>query len=83
LDEMKMSETERKAYQKYLKRLRDIASEQHTKMADAEEMIRESINKGRKESQLEIAKSMKEKGFDNQTIQELTGLSKQELEELK
>ncbi len=82
LDEMKMSETERKAYQKYLKRLRDIASEQHTKMADAEEMIRESINKGRKESQLEIAKSMKEDGFSIEVIVKYTGLTKEEIEKL-
>lgn len=37
LDQIKMSEAERREYQFYLKRLRDIASEQHTKMADAED----------------------------------------------
>ena len=42
LDEMKMSDEERVAYQKYLKQLRDIASEQHTKIADAEELIKET-----------------------------------------
>lgn len=35
LDKMKLSEAEHQAYKAYLKRLRDIASEQHTKMADA------------------------------------------------
>jgi predicted transposase/invertase (TIGR01784 family) len=39
LDEMKLSEKERKEYNAYLKKLRDIASEQHTKMADAQDLI--------------------------------------------
>ncbi len=39
LDEMKLSDKERKEYNAYLKRLRDIASEQHTKMADAQDLI--------------------------------------------
>ena len=78
LDEMKMSETERKAYQKYLKRLRDIASEQHTKMADAEEIIRESVKKGK----TEVAKSMKEDGFSIEVIVKHTGLTKEEIEKL-
>ena len=39
LDEMKLSEEEKKEYRRYLKRLREIASEQHTKMADAEALI--------------------------------------------
>ncbi len=39
LDEMKLSEKERIAYQKYLDRLREIASENHTKGADAQKLI--------------------------------------------
>ena len=42
LDEMKLSEEDRMAYKRYLKSLRDIASEQHTKMADAKELIQET-----------------------------------------
>jgi hypothetical protein len=42
---MKLSVKERKEYNAYLKRLRDIASEQHTKMADAQDLINEAINK--------------------------------------
>jgi len=38
-----------KAYKRYLKNLRDIASEQHTKMADAQDLINKGINKGREE----------------------------------
>ena len=39
LDKMKLSEKDRKEYNFYLKRLRDIASEQHTKMADAQDLL--------------------------------------------
>lgn len=47
LDEMNLTEEERIAYKIYLKRLRDIASEQHTKMVDAKILIDESIVKGK------------------------------------
>ena len=39
LDEMNLSDEEKSAYKAYLKRLRDIASEQHTKMVDANKLI--------------------------------------------
>lgn len=74
LDELKMSEKERAAYQRYLKTLRDIASEQHTKMADAEEMIKNRI--------LEIAKSMKKDNLPVELISKHTGFSKEEIESL-
>jgi predicted transposase/invertase (TIGR01784 family) len=38
---------------------------------------------GKREREVEIAKKMKEKGFDIQTIQELTGLSQEDIEKLK
>ena len=56
LEEMQINEEEAMAYKRYLKRLRDIASEQHTKMADAEDLIKarqkglqEGIEKGLQE----------------------------------
>ncbi|BDS12521.1 Rpn family recombination-promoting nuclease/putative transposase [Aureispira anguillae] len=53
LDEMKLSDQDRREYNYFLKRLRDIASEQHTKMADAEDLLKkgrkEGLEKGRKE----------------------------------
>lgn len=45
LNEMKLSEKERIAYQKYLDRLRDIASENHTKGADARKLIEQEIER--------------------------------------
>ena len=40
LDEMKLKEKDAKDYKRYLKQLRDVASEQHTKMADARDLIK-------------------------------------------
>lgn len=59
LDEMKLNEKEA-GYKKYLKELRDIASEQHTKMADAQDLIR----KGK----IEVAQNLKLMGLTNSDI---------------
>ncbi|MEM6964716.1 MAG: Rpn family recombination-promoting nuclease/putative transposase [Bacteroidota bacterium] len=53
LDEINLSEEEKVAYQGYLNRLRDIASEQHTKMEDAKKLLEEfdkGVEKGKKEA---------------------------------
>lgn len=41
LDEINLSDEEKAAYKRYLKKLRDIASEQHTKMEDAKKLLEE------------------------------------------
>ncbi|HRD79765.1 MAG TPA: Rpn family recombination-promoting nuclease/putative transposase [Saprospiraceae bacterium] len=64
LDEMKLNEKEAKDYKKYLKELRDIASEQHTKMADA----RELINKGREEEKIEAVIGLNRIGLEEEKI---------------
>lgn len=46
LDVLKLSEKEKAEYKRYLKRLRDIASEQHTKMADADDLIKKGRAEG-------------------------------------
>lgn len=46
LDEMKLDEKDAKAYKRYLKNLRDIASEQYTKMIDAEDLIKKANQEG-------------------------------------
>lgn len=75
LDEMQLSESDRKIYQKYLKSLREIASEQHTKMADAEEQLL-IVTKKR---DIEIATKMKSGGESIHRIKEYTGLSEDEI----
>jgi predicted transposase/invertase (TIGR01784 family) len=59
LDQMKLNEKDAKAYKKYLKNLRDIASEQHTLMADAQELIK----KGRDEKETEAVIGLFEIGL--------------------
>lgn len=64
LDEMKLNEKEAKDYKKYLKELRDIASEQHTKMADAQDLI----NKGKEDKEIEVILEMHKDGVPIDTI---------------
>jgi predicted transposase/invertase (TIGR01784 family) len=74
LDEMNLNEKETKEYRKYLKGLRDIASTQHTKMADAQDLIR----KGKRE----VAQNLKQMGFSKSDIKKATGLSDEDIENL-
>ena len=83
LDELKMTEGERQAYKAYLKKLHDIASEQHTKMADMEDEIKKAEKKAEVRKLLEVAKNMIIEGFDNQTISKLTKLPLDEVEALR
>ena len=78
LDEMQLSESDRKIYHKYLKSLREIASEQHTKIADAEEQILIATKK----RDIEIATKMKSGGESIDRIREYTGLSEDEIRRL-
>lgn len=64
LDEMKLNESDAKDYKRYLKDLRDMASEQHTKMADAQELI----NKGRTEKEIEAVLGLVEIGLSLEQI---------------
>jgi predicted transposase/invertase (TIGR01784 family) len=74
LDEMNLNEKEAKDYKKFLKELRDIASAQHTKMADAQDLIR----KGK----IEVAQNLKLMGFSNSDIKKATGLFDEDVDKL-
>jgi predicted transposase/invertase (TIGR01784 family) len=82
LDEIKMSETERKAYQRYLKSLRDIASQQHTLMVDAQEWMKKGEEVGMEKKGIEIARNLKQIGLAISDIAKVTGLSEEEIEKL-
>jgi predicted transposase/invertase (TIGR01784 family) len=71
LDEMKLNEKDAKEYKRYLKGLRDIASEQHTKMADAQDLIK----KGEENKEIEIVTRLNSKGLSPEEISDLTGLA--------
>ncbi|MEM9885357.1 MAG: Rpn family recombination-promoting nuclease/putative transposase [Bacteroidota bacterium] len=61
LDEINLTDEEKADYKYYLKRLRDIASEQHTKMEDAKKLMEESMEKGLKKGLKEgLEKGLKE-----------------------
>ncbi len=64
LDEMNLTEEERVAYIAYLKNLRNISSEQHTKMADAKVLI----DKGRDGREKEAVIGFYENGIPIFTI---------------
>lgn len=52
LDKMNLNPEEQLEYQYYLKRLRDEASEQHTKIADAQDLIKQGELKAKEEAVL-------------------------------
>ena len=95
LAEMKMSASERRAYESFNKRLRDIASANFTKEADIyfarkegrEEGIEigreEGIEKGMKKREKEIALNLIKAGLDNETISKATGLTTEQIETLR
>jgi predicted transposase/invertase (TIGR01784 family) len=70
LDEMKLNEKDAKEYKRYLKGLRDIASDQHTKMADAQDLI----NKGKETERVETILRLSKKGKSNAEISDLLDL---------
>ena len=78
LDEMKLNETEAKDYKRYLKDLRDMASEQHTKMADAQELI----NKGRTEKEIEAVLGLVEIGLSLEQIAVALKISVERVKEI-
>lgn len=87
LNEMKLNDTEAREYKRYLKDLRDIASAQHTKMADAQDLIDKGIsqgisqgidkgiNIGEEKKEIETIMKLHKKGMSNQAIAELLDIS--------
>jgi predicted transposase/invertase (TIGR01784 family) len=75
LDEMKLNEKDAKDYKRYLKGLRDNASEQHTKMVDAQDFISQGIIKGEENKEIETIFRLHKKGMTNKAIAELLDLS--------
>ncbi len=78
LDEMKLNEKDAKDYKNYLKSLRNIASEQHTKMADAQDLI----NKGKEEERIETVMRLKHKGKSIDEIADLLDLPLKTVEQI-
>jgi predicted transposase/invertase (TIGR01784 family) len=53
LNKLKLKPKERKAYEAYLERLRKLASNQHTQMADAQDLIKQGVSQGEENKEIE------------------------------
>lgn len=82
LDEMKLNDQDAKAYKRYLKNLRDIASEQHTKMADAQDLINKGINKGREEEREAAVIGLHDNGIPVPVIAKSLKITEQKILEI-
>ncbi len=78
LDEMKLNEKDAKEYKRYLKGLRDIASEQHTKMADAQDLI----NKGKEEERIVAILGLHENGVPVAIIAKSLKISEEQVQQV-
>jgi hypothetical protein len=78
LDHMKLTGKELVKYENYLKNLRDKASEQHTKMADAQELI----DKGVKQGKIEVIIEMYKDNFPIEVIAKVTKLDAKTVQQL-
>lgn len=86
LDKMSLSEKEKKEYNAYLKQLRDIASEQHTKMADAQDLINkvreEGLEEGKELSKIEAVIEMYKDGVPVKVIAKYLKISEERVNQI-
>ena len=84
LDIMRLNEDDQYSYNRYMEYLSYKASEILTLKSEAEDKIREDERKiTSKKKQIEFAKKLILKGFDNPTIADLTDLTTEEIEEVR
>jgi predicted transposase/invertase (TIGR01784 family) len=87
LDIMRLDKEQQYSYNRYMDYLHYKASEALSLKIEAEEKLKEAEkkaeDKGRINEKIEIAKNAIKKGFDNQTIAELTGLTIEQIEVLR
>ncbi|TAF58062.1 MAG: hypothetical protein EAZ58_14585, partial [Flavobacterium sp.] len=76
LDLMRLNESQQYNYNRYLDYLHFKASEALTLKMEAEDKVRQN-------EKLEIAKKAIEKGLDNEMIADLTGLTLEQIEQLR
>jgi len=79
---MKLNEKDAKEYKRYLKNLRDIASEQHTKMVDAQDLIKQGVDKGIIDERVNTVIKLHKKGKPTQEISDLLDLSIEEVAQI-
>ena len=75
-----MPSPEKQAYHRFIENRRIEMGVKETARAEGlKEGKKEGLKEGKKEKAIEIAKSMKSKGFDDKSIAEMTGLSEDEI----
>jgi predicted transposase/invertase (TIGR01784 family) len=82
LDEMKLSDEDRAEYKVFLKKLRDIASEQHTKMADADDILNKGKEKGREEKEIEAILGLHKNNVSISIIASALNISEKRIQEV-
>lgn len=82
LDKMQLSSEERRQYDEYVARLRKLASRFDTEKEDIKDALKEAEVKGKIEGKIETAQNLKQLGVPTEIIQQATGLSANELENL-
>jgi len=88
LDILKLSESERKEYERFIEQVRYensliVSNYEVGEQKGKEEGLKEGEKKGKKEMSIEIAKNLLKAGIDINIIEQSTGLSKEEIEKLK
>ncbi len=82
LDEMNLTEEEKAAYKAYLKNLRNIASEQHTQMVDAQQLIKKGIKKGEEKKEKEAVLGLVKNGISVPIISASLNISEEKVRQI-
>jgi predicted transposase/invertase (TIGR01784 family) len=77
LDKLKLNPEEREEYERFVERLRKIASLKLTEYEDVKDLVKEE----RKLQSIEIAKKLKNMGLSNEDVKKATGLTDEEINE--
>jgi predicted transposase/invertase (TIGR01784 family) len=82
LDEMKLHEKERAAYNVYKKHLMSIASRNHTIEIDAKEMIKKAKEEAKAEKEMEAVLGLNRIGLENDKIADALNMKIEKVEEI-
>ncbi len=82
LDEMKLPEKERAAYNVYKKHLMSIASRNHTIEIDAKEMIKKAKEEAKAEKEMEAVLGLNRIGLENDKIADALNMKIEKVEEI-
>ena len=82
LDEMNLSDEDRAEYKAFLKTLRDIASEQHTKMAEADDILNKGKEKVREEKEIEAILGLHKNNVSISIIASALNISEKRIQEV-